>query len=297
MHEVQRGRVLAIYPQEVIVEHQKQCYHCTLRGSLKKEKTQNKNLLVVGDFVEFKDHCITKICDRSSILSRQEHFTRRKQQLIAANIDQVLITLSVKEPSLKTTLIDRYLIATYKGNMEPVIVINKVDLCEDRDELFAVIQVYQNLGIPVIATSIKTQEGLDELAEQMKNVASVFSGQSGVGKSSLINAMTGLSLEVGEIRQKSQKGSHTTTNAHLVPLTCGGWCIDTPGIRSFGIWDLKREDLVNYFPEIKEVAKKCHYPDCSHTHELNCAVIPAAYKGEIPPFRFESYLKLLTETS
>ena len=293
---LRRGRVLAVLPSGVVLEHEGKEFLCTLRGVLKKRKTRDKNLLVVGDFVLFEESTIEEICDRFSVLSRQEHQTRRKQQLIAANIDQVLITVSVKQPHLKPPLIDRYLIATYKGNMEPVIVINKVDLTTDQEELDAITKIYEELDIPVIHTSAETGEGLDKLKDQMRNVASVFSGQSGVGKSSLINTMLGLDLTVGEVVTKTNKGAHTTSNASLIPLDCGGFCIDTPGIRSFGIWDIKREDLVAHFPEIAEVGANCRYPDCTHTHEPGCVVRAAVENEELSLIRFESYLKLLIET-
>ncbi len=293
---LKRGRVLAVLPTEVLVEYEKDRIYCTLRGVLKKRESRDKNLVIVGDFVLFEGNTIEEICDRFSLLSRQEHLTRRKQQLIAANIDQVLITVSVNEPHLKPALIDRYLIATYKGDMEPVIVINKVDITTNQEELEGITKLYEALGIPVIHTSVVRGEGLDRLKEQMRNVASVFSGQSGVGKSSLINAMTGLDLTVGEVVAKTNKGSHTTSSASLIPLDCGGFCIDTPGIRSFGVWDIKREDLVAHFSEITEVAVGCHFPNCTHTHEPKCAVREAVEKGELPLIRFESYLRLLTET-
>ncbi len=293
--ERRRGRVLAIFPDGALVECDKKEYRCSLRGALKKKKNHNRNLLVVGDFVIFAEDSIEQICDRFSILSRQEHFGRRKQQLIAANIDQVLITMSWAKPAIKPSLIDRYLIATYKGNMEPVLVINKMDLCDDPSEVLSITKVYEAIGIPVIHTSTETGEGIEKLKEQMKNVASVFSGQSGVGKSSLINEVTGLDLTVGEIRPKTNKGAHTTSHAKLVPLDCGGWCIDTPGIRSFGVWDLQREDLKLHFTEISAYGQECRYADCTHTHEPDCAVRGAVEEGEIPIERFESYLKLLTE--
>lgn len=297
-----KGRVLAITPDGISVEHEGEIYLCVLRGALKKEITHVKNLVTIGDFVLFEvekdqDGSIVHIEERHSFLSRKEHLRRKQKQLIAANIDQVLITVSIAEPSLKPSLVDRYIIATFKGNMEPVIVVNKVDLLEKKDAPFfeMFIKIYTALNIPVIPLSAETGEGIEKLKKQMKGKASVFSGQSGVGKSSLINAITGLSLPVGEVIKKTQKGVHTTSTAQLIPLEFGGWCIDTPGIRSFGVWDLQREDLVVYFPEIFEIGKECKYPNCSHSHEPECAVIGAVEKGEISRLRFNSYLKLLEE--
>jgi len=302
--ELLRGRVLAITPEGIAVEYQETVILCTLRGALKQETTQAKNLIAVGDFALFemkneKEGSIAHVEERHSILSRQEHLRRRQKQLIASNIDQVLITMSVVKPSLKPSLVDRYIIAAYKGGMQPVIILNKVDLLEAGSadealvELF--IATYTALNIPVISLSAVTGIGIEKLKKQMKDKASVFSGQSGVGKSSLINAMTGLSLPIGEIVEKTQKGTHTTSAARLIPLDFGGWCIDTPGIRSFGVWDLQREDLKNYFPEIDEISNQCKYPNCTHSHEPGCALEAALSAGEISPLRVESYLKLLEE--
>lgn len=293
--ELKRGRVLAVLPEEIVVDCDGEEFRCSLRGVLKRKKSHDKNLIVVGDFVLFNHSVIEEVCDRFSLLSRQEHHLRRKKQLLAANIDQVLITTSVKQPHLKPSLIDRYLIATYKGDMEPVLVINKSDLIDDPAYIKEIVDLYEGLAVPVILTSTTTGEGLDRLKEQMRSVASVFSGQSGVGKSSLINALLGTDLAVGEVVAKTEKGAHTTSNAQLIRLDCGGFCIDTPGIRSFGIWDIQREDLVHHFPEIAEVGLDCRFPNCSHTHEPSCAVQKAVERGELSLIRFESYLKLLTE--
>jgi ribosome biogenesis GTPase len=298
-----RGRVLSILPEGISVEYQGEIYLCTLRGSLKLELTRMKNLVTVGDFVlfEMEDRhtgSIAHIEERYSELSRQEHLRRRQKQLIAANIDQVLITVSVVKPPLKPSLVDRYIIATYKGRMEPVIVINKIDLLEEgkEKELFDLfVQTYRALAIPVIPLSAETKEGISALKEQMRTRASVFSGQSGVGKSSLINAMTQLNLPIGDLVEKTKKGTHTTTNACLIPLPGGGWCIDTPGIRSFGIWDLKKEDLNTYFAEISALSTRCRYPNCTHSHEPGCALEEALAKGELSPLRVDSYFKLLQE--
>jgi ribosome biogenesis GTPase len=302
--DLMRGRVLAISPEGISVEHNGEIFLCVLRGTLKQEMTHAKNLVTVGDFVLFeiekgKDGSIAHVEERRSVLLRQEHLRRRQKQLIAANIDQVLITVSVVKPPLKPSLVDRYIIATCKGEMKPVIVINKIDLLEDTSvekELFDLFfTTYRALDIPVFPISATTGEGIDLLKKQMENKASVFSGQSGVGKSSLINAITGLSLPIADIVAKTKKGAHTTSTAQLIPLAFGGWCIDTPGIRSFGVWDLQKEDLNAYFPEISAIGQRCKYPNCTHSHEPGCALVEAIENSEISPLRADSYLKLLEE--
>lgn len=302
-----RGRVLSIVPEGILVDHEGTQTACTLRGLLKKEKSQFKNLVTVGDFVQFQkltatEGIINQIEPRFSVLSRADNITRRKEQLIAANIDQVLITASVVEPQLKPALIDRYIIAAHKGKMTPIIVINKIDLLEatesedvlHENELYEeAIRAYASADIRVIPVSASTGEGIDALKEAMKDKASVFSGQSGTGKSSLINMVTGLNLNVGDVVGRTKKGAHTTTTARLVPLSFGGWCIDTPGIKSFGIWDLQKDEIEEYFNEIFEHGKGCKFPDCTHTHEAGCAVHLAVEKGQISMLRYESFITLM----
>jgi ribosome biogenesis GTPase len=282
---------------------------CLLRGILKKDKTQLKNLVMVGDKVLFErgapgEGAIARVLPRKSVLSRADNLSRRKEQLIAANIDQVIITASVVSPPLKPSLVDRYIIAAQKGGMEPVVVVNKVDLLEsskaddptlevERTLYDEFVKAYRAAGITVIPMSMLTGAGIDQLKEAMKDKASVFSGQSGVGKSSLINAVTGHGLKTGDVVGKTGKGAHTTTTAQLIPLEFGGWCIDTPGIKSFGIWDLDLEVVQHYFPEIFETGRRCRYPDCSHRHEVGCAVADAVEKEEISWLRYESYLALM----
>lgn len=307
-----RGRVLSITPRGIIVEHEKTLVLCVLRGLLKKEKTQFKNLITVGDFVLFEkstpdEGTIHHVEPRRSVLSRADNLSRRKEQLIASNIDQVLITTSVVEPPLKPFLVDRYIIAARKGGMQPIIVVNKIDLLQDlenKPELAQEAEIYREfiaayaaIQIPVITVSAETNEGIDDLRDVMRDKASVFSGQSGVGKSSLINAVAGHELEIGSIVGKTKKGSHTTTTANLLPLSFGGWCIDTPGIKSFGLWDLKLDEIESYFSEIHDCGSKCKYPDCSHSQEAGCAVVDAVEKGEISPLRYQSYLYLIESVS
>ncbi|MEI8365211.1 MAG: ribosome small subunit-dependent GTPase A [Parachlamydiaceae bacterium] len=306
--DLKKGRVLSIASQGIIVEANGDMLSCTLRGALKKDKTLLKNLVVVGDFVLFsqsdqKEGLIVQVEPRRTVLSRADNLSRRKEQLIAANIDQVIITASVVSPELKPSLIDRYIIATQKGGMEPIIVVNKIDLltAPDQDpivqeadkEMFEeLMKAYKAVHIPVIPVSVQTGEGMDALRQAMKGKSSVFSGQSGVGKSSLINTITGKSLRIGDMVGKTNKGSHTTTTAQLIPLDSGGWCIDTPGIKSFGVWNLDKDEVKCYFPEISAYGHKCHFPDCSHHHETGCAVIEAVERGDISWLRYESYLML-----
>lgn len=309
------GRVLSINPQGMIVDCLGKQIQCKLRGLLKKAKTESKNLVIVGDFVLFEEigddeGVIVHVKPRYSVLSRADNLSRRKEQLIAANIDQVLITVSVVNPEIKSSLIDRYIIAAQKGNMQPVIVINKIDLLSSsfqdiapervkaEEELYTeCLLAYKNLGIRVIAVSTKTGEGLDDLRQAMKDKASVFSGQSGVGKSSLINATADLTLRIGEVVEKTKKGSHTTTTAQLIPLPFGGWCIDTPGIKSFGVWDLQIDEIESYYSEIHDMGLHCKFPDCTHTHESHCAVQQAVEQGLISPLRFNSYQALMESIS
>jgi ribosome biogenesis GTPase len=301
------GKVLSVTSQGGVVQCADQLIACSLKGVLKKEKTQAKNLIIVGDRVlceiQGKEGVIVHVEPRTSTLSRADNLSRRKEQLIAANIDQVFITISVVSPPLKSFLVDRYLIAAHKGNMEPCIVVNKIDLLPplspEKDEetertLYEeFLRAYKIAGVPVISVSAFTGEGLDELQAAMKDKSSVFSGPSGVGKSSLINAMTGLTLKTGDVVSKTQKGSHTTSIAHLIPLACGGWCIDTPGIKSFGVWNVQKREIEPFFREIHFHGQFCKFPNCTHFHEKECAVQQAVESGEISPLRFQSYLYLL----
>lgn len=302
------GRVLAITTagMEVASESEEGRWQCHLRGLLKKEKTREKNLVAVGDFVRFSEIApgegvIEQVEKRHTVLARAENLDRRRQQIIAANIDQVLITLSVVIPPLKIALADRYIIATRKGGMEPVIVINKIDLLAgdevavqiEKEIYAAFLEALQPTAIPVISVSVETGEGLEDLKQVMQGKASVFSGPSGVGKSSLINALTGLDLPIGDPVLKTKKGSHTTTTARLIPLAFGGWCIDTPGIKSFGVWELESDEIRGYFTDIQTVSQGCSFPDCSHLHEAGCAVKAAVEEGRISPLRYESYSALM----
>ncbi len=296
------GRVTAIKGEGSSVDSNGKSYLCSLKGFLKKERSLTKNLIAVGDRVYFTkgsatSGAIVRILPRTSLLSRTD-ISGKKEQLIAVNVDIAVISVSILEPPLKPSLIDRYLIAAEKGNLQPIIVINKIDLLEsasqeEKDLYRDFLASYEPLGYPILSVSTKTHVGLDALKSLLQNKTSVFSGQSGVGKSSLLNACFGLSLKTGAITQKTAKGAHTTTMAELLKLPEGGYCVDTPGIRSFGIWSLKKEEVIKHFRDLVRPKAKCKFPDCTHIQEPNCAVIRGVELGKISKLRYASYQTLL----
>jgi ribosome biogenesis GTPase len=300
LSDLRRGRVVAITGEGAFVDFEGQPVLCSLKGLMKKETAQVKNLLAVGDWVRCSEEgAIEQVEERVSILGRTD-ITGRKEQLIAVNVDQVIITVSVVNPPLKPALVDRYLIAAAKGKIHPIIVINKIDLLEKGSEEERVryrqfLAAYEPLGIPILSISTETKVGIDALRSLLQNKTSVFSGQSGVGKSSLLNICFGFELKVGELTMKTAKGSHTTTSAELIPLPGGGYCVDTPGVRSFGIWDLTKEDVMRHFTEFEPFSPHCKYPDCNHVNEPNCAVQNALKEGTLASLRYESYVNLLEE--
>jgi len=303
-----QGRVVSITGERSTVSSAGKEYSCVLRKKAKGEKSKQKNILVVGDIVQFflekdTEGVIEKIEERKSYLTRQDT-VQKKNQILAANVDQVLITVSVVNPPLKLPLIDRYLIACEKGNLSPILVINKIDLLNDtsyteniiekenllyKEALFA----YEQIGVPVCPVSAKKDEGLNALKKLMKGKTSVFSGQSGTGKSSLINAIFQTDLLVNAPIKRTRKGAHTTTRATLVPLKDEGFVVDTPGIKSFGIWELTKEDIIEHFTDIKEIGRGCRFSDCMHMKEPGCKVAEAIVEKKLSSLRFDSYLSLI----
>ncbi|PIS02331.1 MAG: ribosome small subunit-dependent GTPase A [Chlamydiae bacterium CG10_big_fil_rev_8_21_14_0_10_42_34] len=293
-----RGRVVAISGEGFWVDSNGTRILCSLKGFFKKEKVETKNILAVGDLVRFtSEYAIAYIEDRYSFLARTD-ISGRKEQLIAVNIDQAIIAISVVNPALKPALVDRYLIAAAKGNIQPIIVINKTDLLEEasveeQDRYREFLTEYEKLGIPILSLSAEKLTGIDALRSLLKDKASVFSGQSGVGKSSLLNVAYGLKLKTGGLAHKTFKGTHTTTTAELLSLPGGGYCVDTPGVRSFGVWKLKKEEVTGHFHDLAE--QKCKFQDCQHINEPDCGVLKAIEEGHISKIRYESYRTLLDE--
>ena len=232
---------------------------------------------------------IQRVEPRRGVLTRG---SRRREHVIVANVDQLVIVLSLVQPDLKPNLIDRYLALAEKGELAPILCLNKADLA-DPVELQSLVGGYSQLGVPTLLTSARTGVGIPRLRELLGGRATVFSGQSGVGKSSLLNAIQpDLALRVKEVSENTQKGQHTTTNSSLIRLATGGWVADTPGVRQLQLWDTAAAEVWEYFRDFRPFAPACGFPDCSHTHEGNCAVRAAVARKLIADRRYQSYLGL-----
>jgi ribosome biogenesis GTPase / thiamine phosphate phosphatase len=271
-------------------------YECTVRRVVRTMSRDQRGAVVAGDSVLFqpidREHgVIERINPRRSVLNRG---TKGKEQVIAANITQALILASAANPGLKTNLIDRLLISAHKGGARPIICINKCDLV-DTVRLQPIVGTYARLGYEIVLTSATAQTGIEELQHLLKGHETVAAGQSGVGKSSLLNALQpGLRLETGSVSAWTQKGRHTTRTAVLHPLDFGGWVVDTPGIRQMDLWAVRPEEVEGFFPEFRPFVPGCHFPDCSHEHETGCAVKRAVDRDLISPVRYASYLRIIS---
>jgi len=270
-------------------------FQCATRRLLKTLATDERHVIVAGDVVWFRpegEHqgIIERVEPRRGVLSRA---SRGQQHVLVANVDQVMIVTSAAEPRMKPNLIDRYLVSAEKAQATPIICINKIDLI-DAAELMPLVGVYSQLGYEVLTVSAATGFGIERLRGRLAGAESVVTGQSGVGKSSLLNAVEPeLALRVQSVSKESQKGRHTTTTAELIPLAIGGYVVDTPGIRQFQLWDIIPEEVFGYYRDLRPYASRCNYPDCTHTHEDNCGVKNAVADGRLDLRRYESYCYLL----
>jgi ribosome biogenesis GTPase len=255
---------------------------------------RQKTALAVGDRVSVANEgevwWISEVLPRRTVLARPDPLNKHLQRLIAANIDVVIHVVSVKAPPLRPRLIDRYLIAIQRGGAQPVICVNKVDLLDG--PLPAELQTYRDLGVPVIAGSAKTGQGIDELRALVQGRTAALVGHSGVGKSSILNALDSRLELVTRDLHKRGTGRHTTTASTLYDFGDGTYLIDTPGIREFGLWDLDRRSLRDYFPDFEEAAQSCRFNDCSHVHEPGCEVKERVARGELNRARYDTYLRL-----
>jgi ribosome biogenesis GTPase len=257
-------------------------------------QTKQRHVVAAGDVVWFRPEgesqgIIERVEPRRGVVSRT---SRGRQHVIVANVDQLMIVTSAAEPRLKPNLVDRMLVTAEKAGIRPVICINKIDLVEPAD-LMALVGGYAQLGYEVLLLSALTGFGVDRLRERLAGEESVVTGQSGVGKSSLLNAVEpGLDLRVQAVSGETQKGRHTTSTAELIPLSFGGYVVDTPGIRQFQLWDVIPEEVAGFFRDLRPYVSRCRFPDCTHTHEDDCAVKDAVADGWIDARRYESYVQI-----
>lgn len=286
-------------------------FPAVLKGKVRLKNSESTNPVAVGDHVCYElpedgnvdlQHpaTISEVLDRKNWLIRKSTNLSRQSHVIAANIDMAYIIVSLYFPEIKLPFLDRILVSSEVYGVPVTIVMNKVDLY--RDEAAEYVEdfhrIYEGAGYRVMETSVKTGEGLDRLREDCKGKVCLFSGESGVGKSSLINAIDpSLDAKVGKISAAHLQGKHTTSLYEMYRTESGSYIIDTPGIRGFGLVSLEKEEIALYFPEMLKVARDCRFTPCTHTHEPGCAVKQAVEDGTISAERYNSYLGMLEEDS
>lgn len=274
---------------------------CRIKGKLRTFGFKSTNPVAVGDWVEVEkneqDHTglICDLAERKNYIIRRSPNLSKTSQIIAANIDQAFLIATIKYPETYPEFIDRFLVTAEAYQIPAHIIFNKVDIYNKKnlEKLTEIAEIYSSIGYNVIKTSAISGDNLEQIKELMQGKISLVSGNSGVGKSTLINALDGtLHLKVGEISNYHKQGKHTTTFAEMFELSFGGYIIDTPGIKGFGILDIPREEIYHHFPEIFKLAKNCKYYNCTHIHEPGCAVAQGVNNGLVSPSRYRSYFNL-----
>jgi ribosome biogenesis GTPase len=320
------GRIVRVHRLHCVVQGDDgRQYRCAVRRLLRSLATDERSVVTTGDRVWFRaasqaaplsaeerqdladvedeeadrpagtpagaaptlEGFIVRVEPRHGVLTR---LSRKREHVLVANVDQVVFVMSLVEPDFKPHLLDRYLASAEQGGIRPLICLNKADLVPPY-AWEPTVGYYSQLGIPTLLTSAATGQGIDLLRQHLAGRATVFSGQSGVGKSSLLNAIQpGLALRVREVSDTTQKGKHTTVAAELIQLETGGWVVDTPGVRQFQLYNILPEEVEGFFPEFRPFVPLCAFPDCTHTHEERCAVKRAVARRQISASRYTSYL-------
>ena len=274
---------------------------CRIRGRIRLDGIRSTNPVAVGDRVKYdfdpqtKNGVITEICDRKNYIIRRSTNLSKQTQIIAANIDQAILMVTINYPVTTYLFIDRFLASCQAYRIPCVIIFNKIDQYGDEENEMLTIyrDVYENIGYKTMSISATEQESLEDVKELLKDKTSLISGHSGVGKSTLINKLEpGLDLKTAAISDVHLTGRHTTTFAEMHPFSFGGYVIDTPGIRGFGLADVEKEELYHFFVEFFEYSKDCHFHNCQHLNEPNCAVKEAVENGEIAESRYDSYASI-----
>lgn len=274
---------------------------CKIKGNFRLRGIRSTNPIAVGDRVETRDGFITEIEDRRNYIIRKSINLSKQSHIIAANVDQALLVVTVVKPETSTTFIDRFLASAEAYRVPVILVFNKTDLLNEEERHYQemMISLYETIGYECHAISALEGDGLEVLKEKLTGKITLLSGNSGVGKSTLINCiLPHANLRTAEISDAHNTGMHTTTFSEMIPLTdqpTAGWLIDTPGIKGFGTFDMEREELTSYFKEIFEYSKQCRFSNCTHTHEPGCAVLKAVEDNYIAQSRYQSYLSMLDD--
>jgi len=286
-----------------VLDESGRSWDCRLRGKFKIDGLRTTNPIAVGDKVVFHPEndqatgIITEMLDRKNHIVRKSTNLSRKSQVIAANLDQALLIATLHVPRTSTGFIDRFLVNCEAYSVPACIVFNKVDLYDqpELDLLDQLIDIYSPLGYQCLKVSATKKVRLDEFNEMIRDKTSLLSGHSGVGKSTLINAVEpGLNLKTAQISLVHLKGKHTTTFAEMFPLSNGGFIVDTPGIKEFGLVDFEQWELCHYFPEMRDLFNLCRFDNCTHAHEPGCAVKAKVEEGMISQSRYQNYLNILS---
>ena len=295
-----------------------QLLDCKVKGNFRIKGIRSTNPVAVGDRVTVNDEgWITEIADRRNYIIRKSINLSKQSHILAANVDQALLVITVSKPETSTTFIDRFLASAEAYRVPVILVFNKTDLLSDDERRYQqlMIQLYETIGYECHAISAQTGDGVDALRDVLQGKITLLSGNSGVGKSTLINRLIPhANLRTADISDAHQTGMHTTTFSEMIPLdvnpsslnsklsslnsklsTLNSYLIDTPGIKGFGTFDMEREELTSYFREIFEFSKQCRFSDCTHTHEPGCAILKAVEDHYIAQSRYQSYLSMLDD--
>ena len=281
-------------------------YNCKIKGKLRLENINSTNPVVVGDLVEFsvEDHdqqeigIIQKIHQRRNYILRKSVNLSKQTHILASNIDLLLLVITLRNPITTTSFIDRFLVSAEAYAIKTLLIINKCDIHEEKDQILlnTLVNVYNNIGYEIIKTSANSGLGIKELEKKIINKTIMLGGHSGVGKTSLINAIDGsLNLKVGNISDQHSQGKHTTTYAELHDLDNNTKLIDTPGIKGFGLVNYHKDEIGNFFPEFLRLKSKCKFNNCIHLNEPKCYVKEKVESGEISKSRYDSYIQIIND--